>query len=193
MDGDHARQAITAQLAGSEKLLWAGAPRQGLVFQRGDLITVPLALLWAAFFFPSVFTRLDGGLTRLAIFDALIAALLVYFVAGRFLWDAWRRRTTYYGLTDVRAIFVDEGWMPSVRSVLLIKPMEISLRESANGRGSISFGGLAWAFRLGEFLEHKLSPGYIEPAWLTFYEIEDARAVYDRFFAARSGLRSRAR
>jgi len=41
-----AQKIIQNELDLEENLLWAGKPKQGIVFRKGDIYVIPLSLLW---------------------------------------------------------------------------------------------------------------------------------------------------
>ena len=40
---------LRCELDPQERLIWAGAPRRGLMLERGDLFAIPFSLLWGGF------------------------------------------------------------------------------------------------------------------------------------------------
>src|SRR5262249_54503388 len=89
-----------------------------------------------------------------------------YLLVGRFLYDAWRRGRTVYGLTDRRVLIL----RPSKQiGLALDRVSEMTLQERMNGRGSLVFGTSA-------FNRQNVWGG--GPEVPTFEFIADARAVY---------------
>ena len=49
MRDTEATREIERRLESGERLIWSGAPREGLALRRGDLFMVPFSLVWGAF------------------------------------------------------------------------------------------------------------------------------------------------
>jgi hypothetical protein len=113
-----ASSKIQSELLSGETILWTGRPNPGVVFHSDDWYLIPFSLFWVAFtsFWewaasghvgkqaasgPPVFFMLWG-----------IPFILIgqYMLWGRFLYDAWLKRRTYYGVTSRRILIVQDGW-----------------------------------------------------------------------------------
>jgi hypothetical protein len=66
-----------------------------------------------------------------------IAIGVVHLMVGRFLVDIWRRGRTYYAVTPRRILILTKS---SLKSVELRTLSEMSLKESRDGSGSLTFG-----------------------------------------------------
>jgi hypothetical protein len=95
----------------------------------------------------------------------------MYILFGRFIFDAWRRRRVYYGLTEKRALIATPK---SLQSIELSGLTELSLKEGDSGRGSIAFGRDMAAGRGRDGTYYWTE----EPAVPTFERIADAGRVY---------------
>jgi hypothetical protein len=104
---NEAKQLILRELDAEERLLWAGQPRRGICFRRGDIYMIPFSLIWASF---SIFWEIQAfreNAPRFFRFWGIPFILAgAYLVAGRFVWDAWRRARTFYGVTDRHILIV---------------------------------------------------------------------------------------
>jgi hypothetical protein len=134
-------QAITKELNGSERLLWSGAPRPGILVRGADAFLIPFSLLWCGF---AVFWEYSVLSSRAPFFFKLwgIPFVLVglYFVIGRFVIDAQQRAKTYYGLTNERVIIVSGLVGRRVKSLSLKTLNEVALTEKPDRSGTITFG-----------------------------------------------------
>ncbi len=138
-DPDASRE-LARELEPGEGILWSGRPRQGVVFRRSDIFVVPFTLMWAgfAFFWESqVLTK--GAPLFMMIWGIPFMVIGVYITVGRFFWDARVRSQTFYAVTSTRVIIVAGGMRRSVRSLRLNILPEVSLHESSDASGSITF------------------------------------------------------
>ncbi len=173
-----ARDVIRKGLDPNEELLWSGIPRQGVFLQFRDLWMIPLSLLWGSFAFfweYQAVQRLrqspDNEAVLMALFGLPFVLVGLYWIFGRFFFDAWRRRHTFYGLTDKRVVIVSGKWRRKVRSLLRENLIEVTLTEQGGGRGTLVFGHDAPLQYQGD--------SYIRgPRAPRFEQIENARQVY---------------
>jgi hypothetical protein len=133
--------ALRAQLGHDEHLIWSGQPRLGVRFGPGDLVMVPFSLMWGGF---AIFWEWMALRSTAPWFFKLwgVPFVLVglYLIVGRFFWDAYQRRRTYYGVTDQRVLIVNQGRRSKVKSLGLATLGEITLSTSNDGTGSLQFG-----------------------------------------------------
>lgn len=165
---------IEFPLERGERLLWAGTPRQGIVFRASDLFQVPFSLLWAgfaSFWNWSVWVSDAPILFRLFGLPFLVVG--AYVSVGRFWVDARRRARTTYGVTDRRVIIASGVVASALKSLDLQTLSDITLTERADGSGTITFGA-------GNMLTGMYAgtpwPGMTQPP--AFELIPDARRVY---------------
>ena len=175
---------LRRELGSSERLLWSGMPRQGIMFQAFDLFLIPFFLVWmgvplAALFDTASSGRHQGSLLFLVPFVVIGAYMLV----GRFIVDAKQRAHTFYGLTNQRILIVS-AWRKRRTTSLKLKLLpDLTLTEARNGRGSIQFGADRWP---GAGWFGSGWPGarqYMSPR---FDLADNVRAVYDTIVRAQN-------
>jgi hypothetical protein len=169
------------RLMPGERLLWSGRPGQGILFSGHDAYLVPFSLLWggfAVFWNVSVWREDDPLFFRLWGLPFLVAGL--YFIAGRFLHDAWLRARTHYGVTDRRVLIARGSALRSLdRATLPLLDME----ERRDGSGTIWFGDRPSPFdRRGSGV---WTPAAGQTAQLQ--RISDVRSVY-QFITSAPGV-----
>ena len=126
-----------------ERILWSGQPRQGLVFRTAELFLTPFALLWCGFaiFWEWQALQAPNAPVFFALWGVPFVLIGLYMVFGRFFADAMQRAKTFYGVTNERVIIVSGLFGRKVKSINLRSLSDLSLSESSNGEGAISFGG----------------------------------------------------
>lgn len=170
------------QLTDGERVLWQGAPGQGIRFQAQDLFAIPFAAVWLGIILSAFLagsnspTVADPGFNFILPFFLLIG---LYMLAGRFLLDMFSRARTQYALTNRRAIIETGLFRRSTRSISLVAAQEIRLSEGRGGRGTIEFGGGSpFGFMPRGW------PGmgrYVAPA---FENVDNASSIYSTILAA---------
>jgi hypothetical protein len=177
------KELFKHELLPDEDIVWYGQPDASIVFCRGDLVVIPLSLLWAVFAI-SVFTATlnaaisgsFGGLISLLISGPLVV-VGVYLTVGRFFWKRWLKRRTHYAVTTRRVVGLVAGSHRSVEEASLkhIPAVAKDIRE--DGRGTIWFGGVPWwVVFLGSCTMDTFWP--TTGATVVFYDIADAESVY---------------
>lgn len=169
-----------------ERLLWSGAPRQGILLRPSDALFIPFSLLWGGF---AIFWELsvirDGAPFFFALWGIPFVVVGLFLIVGRFYWDSWRRAHTAYAVTSERLIISVDGLGGTVRSLGLDTLPLIELEQRPDGDGSLVFGTSgpypSWMTRGGW-------PG--APQAPMFERIANAKSVYDLINEARRTMRS---
>ena len=135
-------------LDAGERVLWSGQPRQGVFLRASDAGAIPFSLLWGGFSFfweGTVLWSLFHGGRRphgpmawlFPIWGVPFVLIGMHIMVGRFFVDAWRRRRTWYAVTDRRALIVAGS---RTLSFDLRTIGQIDLQRHRDGTGTITFG-----------------------------------------------------
>jgi len=139
--------AVQPELTPGETVLWAGQPNPSILFHKEDTFLIPFSLLWGGF---AIFWELGvsgfgpwGHSGKQWIFGMMWGIPFVvvgqYFIWGRFLVMAWKKRRTYYAVTNRRVIVVQNGFTRKVASAF-IDTLPVLIKENARrGMGSLLF------------------------------------------------------
>ena len=137
MNGDVFRD----RLMSGEKIMWSGAPQQGVLFVASDMFLVPFSLLWAGFVvFWEMSVLKDGAPGFFALWGIPFVVMGAYITVGRFLFDAWLRSRTAYAVTSQRILIVRSNPFGRFLALALDRLPSVALDEKQNGRGTITFG-----------------------------------------------------
>lgn len=164
-------------LGKDEKLLWQGQPTPGIRFSPQDFFITPLILLWLTVVGATTFHSVFGSEKNDQPVFMAIPFLFIgfYLLIGRFIVDAYSRKSTRYRLTTERAIIESGIFQKKVRSVYLSATAEISLIQRKNGSGTVVFGS-----DNGRFSALPRSwPGANKYQAPGFDVIEDSKRIYD--------------
>jgi len=191
---------LQGELLAGERLLWTGQPDPRVIFERVDIFLVPFSLLWGGFALVweagvlglGVFG--EGHRSAVPWFFVLwgIPFVLVglYFIAGRFFYKAWRKRRTYYALTNKRALVLVEGRGRALRACFLSAVPTINKSVRSSGVGTITFGNTSWASMYDntgmDFFGAMGALG--ADSTVRFNDVRDADRVYGLAMAARKEL-----
>ena len=129
----------------SERLLWSGAPREGIRFRSQDAFLIPFSLVWCGFaIFWTVTATRGGAPIFFTLWGLMFVCVGLFFVFGRFVADARKRKTTSYGITGDRVLILSGLFSKELRSLNLRAIPEIALSVHSDGSGTISFGSSAF-------------------------------------------------
>ena len=133
-------EPIASELDRDEEIRWSGQPKRGLVLRRSDWGAIPFSLLWGGLSFSFTIAAFRRADPLVILVGLVFSALGIYIIIGRFVVDAVQRSTTYYAVTDRRAIILSTflGWR--VKSIDLRTLTDLSLTERRDGRGTIWLG-----------------------------------------------------
>jgi hypothetical protein len=136
-----ARQLLTKELLRGERLLWCGAPRQGIDFKSEDIVLIPFSVIWGGFAFFWEYSvlreKLDPSFWLSGIPFLLIGLQLII---GRFFTDRFERKHRCYGVTDQRILILSNWPRRKLESFSTGSLNGISFTERSDGGGDIVFG-----------------------------------------------------
>jgi hypothetical protein len=175
--------SIQFDLSPGERLLWSGAPRQGLMLRQEDGLMIPFSLLWGggAVFWNAQVWRTHGP-SFFKLWGIPFLGIAAYIMVGRFFYDAWMRSRTAYGLTTERILISAAGLAPSLKSLDLRTLPTIMLTERPDGSGTIAFGPIPEQFAWARRRATQAAPA--------FEAIPGAKAVYEQIRTAQRDARA---
>jgi hypothetical protein len=177
--------AIQSELGPNERLLWSDQPKQGFSLHREDVFLIPFSLLWGGFaiFWEAGVMGLwtngprSGPVSSFMMLWGVPFVLIgQYFIWGRFIYGSWKKRRTFYGVTDRRVIVVQNAWSRQVASAYINTLPTIIKETGRNGSGTLRFAQQVspWAGARGWGAWDGMSVGTVP----TFVDIENLDSVY---------------
>lgn len=168
-------QLFQGRLLAGERIAWAGRPGGGLVLTSRDVFLIPFSLLWCGFaIFWTFGARSMGAPGFFTLWGVMFVCIGLFFVAGRFVVDAWLRRRLRYAVTDRRILIARAAPFGRFTAIGLTQLADLTLTERANGSGTIRFGyePSMWRNGMGGWLPSLDSTPQ-------FLAIDDVRRVFD--------------
>ncbi len=173
-----ANRIIQSELEPRESLLWAGQPQQGARLRGSDIFLVPFSLMWGGFAIFWEYSVIEQGAPFFfTLFGVPFVLIGIYLIFGRFYVDSKQRHKTFYGISNERVIIVSGLFRKNVKSLNIRTLTDVSLSESSNGRGSITFGH---SMPFASFFGGTGWPGMSDQLGPRFDLIERAKDVYQK-------------
>lgn len=175
------------ELLRDEEILWTGQPKVK-VFALADILLIPFSFLWCGIVFVFAAAAFFSGEVIVILFAAVFLILGLFVLIGRFIWKIKRRRNTFYAVTNKRVLVFTDVWTKDVQAVFIESIPVINRLIRSNGSGTIKFGNMSFLGSLNEStgMDFLLPPyGREVPV---FYDIKDARKVYDTVTVLRDRL-----
>src|SRR5256714_15111334 len=98
--------AVERHLSAGERVEWVGRPDPAKHFTRGDVFLVPFSIMWGGF---SIFweaSAIGGAGPFFALWGIPFVVIGLYFIFGRFIYKARRKRRTIYAVTNRRVMTI---------------------------------------------------------------------------------------
>jgi len=199
------QEAFRSELMSGENLLWSGQPDPNVWFAKEDLFAIPFSVFWLGFALfwewgamtpmremavktpkhvpPDAFTYFPYIFPLFGLPFVLIG---LYMLFGRILVRRWKRKRTYYAVTDKRVMVLYKGRRNDLRAKNISDVEDINKSADASGRGTISFGAAGqmayspWASGMGASMNWGRSGNQMLSLMpLAFEDIPDAARVYE--------------
>jgi hypothetical protein len=135
-------EEVSQALERGERLLWVGAPRQGLKLRSADLLLIPFSLLWGGFavFWESSVLAIPNSPWFMKLWGIPFVLIGLYLIVGRFFVDAKMRKNAIYAVTSQRVLIFSGIFRRETKSLTLRNIPEVSVVSARDGGGTISFG-----------------------------------------------------
>lgn len=138
---------IQAGLLPRESICWAGQPKTDVIFHKDDWWMIPLTIGWSIipmFGEAAVIETLWSGHWSqtgilFSLFCTPFATYAQYLIWGRFLYAAWKKKRTFYAVTNRRVIVVQDGWRRRSTVADLNTLPSLILENGPNGTGTVRF------------------------------------------------------
>jgi hypothetical protein len=148
-------QLFQPDLQKNEKILWSGRPEPRW-FTAADFFLIPFSLLWGGFAFFWEGTVLHLYLTNpkagpgiFMVFWGIPFVLIgFYMIFGRFFYQRWVQKNTFYALTNQRVIILSLLRSRSTQALFLDNLPALCKTVNKEGVGTLVFGGDPLAARL---------------------------------------------
>ncbi len=176
-----------SDLIPGEKIYWSGQPDPSVIFTVADSFLIPFSLIWGGFW---IVWELGGLLMyhlakpsrsiplSFTLFGIAFGCVAFYMIIGRFFFKAWKKKRTFYAVTNSRILIVTETFGRQLQAQFLNQTPVISKSIGPNGIGLLSFSptggfGLTYGNTGMEFVRRQKGYGI-----LVFYDIPQAEMIY---------------
>lgn len=178
-------EKLQPELLSGETIHWAAMPNSRIVFHSDDLYMIPFSLLWGGFaiFWEAGVLGYWGDTPPshaapgfFALWGIPFILIGQYMIWGRFVYDAWLKIRTYYGLTNRRILIVQDGWKRKTQ-FLFLEAIPLISREG-DPTGTLWLGAKPPVFGGRSAGRQALSRLDVGGAVPVLMDIDDADQVY---------------
>jgi hypothetical protein len=169
-----------------EKILWSGQPETSVIFTNADIFLIPFSLLWGGF---SIFWEVgvlstkgksgQGAPFFFPLFGIPFVLIGLYFIFGRFIYKNFKKKRTYYALTNKRVIILTNTFGKNVQAEFIDRIASMNKTVRANGIGTIRFGSSNLMFTMYGNTGMDSFGSFYGQDVPVFYDIKDVNKVYD--------------
>lgn len=177
-----------SELIAGERIHWTGQPNPKRLLSPADIYLIPFSALWWGFalFWEWNAIKLTKGsaVDFFPLFGLFFVIVGFYFAIGRFFYKYFKRKKTYYALTNKR-ILIKSVFFGSSIQTLFVKDLQVINKSNRNDKsGQIIFGNGNYygSYDTGLGVLNALNNIPIVPA---FYDIENVDQVYEKIIKLR--------
>jgi len=197
-DAIQVRNIFREFLFPNEKILWSGQPKTAILFTGPDIFLIPFSLLWCGFaiFWETSAIAVIPGDTPVGIdivfplFGIPFVAVGLYFVFGRFIYKAQKKKKTYYAVTDKRVLVLNTGRNQTLNEIDIKAATNMSKNVRRDGTGSITFGGQDYGILsfTNDMYANTGMDFFSRSNRVAFYDIENVDQVYKTIQRVKSDI-----
>jgi len=141
------QELFQEELIKDEHIMWTGQPDTSVVFTRADIFLIPFSLFWGGFAIfwevTVLFARNKAGggpPAFFALFGMIFVVLGLHFILGRFIWKNFKKKRTYYAVTNKRVIVLTKTFGKNIQAEFIDRIPGINKSIRSNGIGTVRFG-----------------------------------------------------
>ena len=182
-------QLFQEELLKDETVLWTGQPEPKVLFTKADIFLIPFSLLWAGF---AIFWEVTATVMLVTsevsrgkspiffpIFGGFFVLMGLYFVFGRFIYKFYRKKNTYYAVTNKRVLTLTTLHSRNIKAVYIDAITGINKSVRPDGIGSITFGTPTPRSQGYGNTGMDFFTSFYGGDVPIFYDIKDAKKVYE--------------
>ncbi len=179
------------ELLSGESIVWTGQPDPSKLFTKGDILLIPFSLLWFGFavFWESMALSIpsEAGLIDFIfpLFGLPFVIIGLHFVIGRFFYKHFKRKKTYYAVTNKRVLIKSVFLNKSIEALFIKDLAVINKVNKSDMTGDIIFGNLNFNTSLNNDSGMELVNFNNVPRIPAFYDIEHVDHVYEKIVNAK--------
>ncbi len=169
-----------------EKILWDGQPETSVLFTNMDVFLIPFSLLWGGF---AIFWELgvlfmktesgEGAPIVFALFGIPFVLIGLYFIFGRFIYKNWKKRKTYYAITNKRVLVLTKSRSRDLQAAYINTIPSINKSVRSSSIGTVKFGASSFFSSMYANTGMDFFGSFYGQDVPTFYDIKDANKVYE--------------
>jgi len=176
------------ELLKDEEILWMGQPNPNINFTSMDWFLIPFSIMWGGF---AIFWELSAlGMlfvnssneTNIPIVFPLFGIPFVimglYFIFGRFIYKKWKKRRTYYAITNKRVLIITNTNNKKIMAEFIDNIPAINYSQKSNGIGNIRFGNFNFMTDMYENTGMDFFSGFSGKSSPAFFDIDNVKEVY---------------
>lgn len=182
------------ELSDGEEILWAGQPAAWVILSGVDWLLIPITITIgfytlgrAAFTFMVYFGSGGQRVSLLSLVGAVPFALVgLYLTLGRFIYKCWRKKHTYYAVTNKRVLVLLDRRYLMGEYIVNIPGLHVSAGSSGIGTVTLARSPFiaVWCGNTGM----NCTVGFDRKEFMAFHDIQNARQVYALIERLRSDL-----
>jgi hypothetical protein len=168
------------ELLPRERLMWVGRPDHHAYFNRADLFLVPFSIAWAGLAIGLFVISIVGDSQNYArtVLGGVFSVIGLYLLVGRIFVRRRRRRTTFYAVSNLRALTMRRTRRGNlIQTTDIVDTPVVLTYMRPSGVGTILFGGAPWEPALADSGLEPLA-GIATLSSPAFIDIPGADAVY---------------
>ncbi len=122
-----------------EKILWSGQPEKGLFLTGGDIALFLFGLFWLGITVPFEYFAIESSDLFVMLFLVPFVLIGLYLLFGSFIYKNYKKKRTYYAVTNQRVLILINSFNKKVESKLISQIPVLSKTTNKDGIGTIQF------------------------------------------------------
>ena len=177
------------ELLKDEGILWMGQPNPNIKYTSMDWFLIPFSIMWGGF---AIFWELSAlGISFVTSANGSNAPIIfplfgipfiiigLYFIFGRFMYKKWKKKRTYYAITNKRVLIVTNNTnSKNIVAEFIASIPAINYSQKNNGTGNIRFGNFNFMTDMYANTGMDFFSGFSGKSSPAFFDIDNVKEAY---------------